>query len=136
MHTSPAASPAPVAIYSDEEAHAIGRVIRSQIATGALMALGASRITAGNLPAGKYLLPGLRFTARILPYRTDGTRSQRPRLMTVDITLNGLDLYDIVVHYPTGLSRTIHHEQHDIDVESLTPALLALDSDHDRPAQQ
>ncbi|AWY06704.1 hypothetical protein SEA_ZETA1847_70 [Microbacterium phage Zeta1847] len=100
----------------------IAHTIREQITTGALMALGARELIATE--------SGLRFTASILPFTKSGARGTRARAMRVEVTLNGLDYYDVVVSYAGRDYSTVEHYAGDnIDAFSLARILLALDYD-------
>lgn len=72
---------------------------------------------------------GVSFAARILPFNKDGKRSGKPRNMQVDITLNGLDYYDIKVWYLYQLEMVIHYEITNVTADQLGWILLALDYD-------
>lgn len=120
------------ASVTSKVAFEVARILRSQIEGGVLMSLGARTFLATN---GKCTVtgdPGLVFDATILPYRKDGTRCTRARTMRVEVTLNGGDLYDLVVTYTQGLERLLHERITDVPVESLNRVLLSLDSDDDR----
>lgn len=126
------------ATFTTDEAREIAGAIRQQITGGVLMSLGAhnfafsdgSRTTTGD--------PGLLFIARILPFNKAGKRTGTPRLMSVQVTLNAADLYDIRVTYPQRGDRfrtqppVTHAEFDDVDCSSLARIMLSLDSDGDR----
>jgi hypothetical protein len=104
-------------------------IIRDQITPGVLMALGARDLmaTARDLTGAE---PGLRFTASILPFTKSGARGTRARAMTVAVTLNALDLYDIAVTYAgRDYSVVTHWEAANVDCFELSRLLLALDYD-------
>jgi hypothetical protein len=106
-----------------EESNAITQTIRAQIGVGTFMSLGAGDLT---------ILPeGLRFTARIKSFNSAGLRGA-VRRMFVDVTLNGLDLYDVRVTWIKGLDIVDHYVKTDVPVESLSRILLALDYDGER----
>ena len=72
---------------------------------------------------------GVSFAARILPFNKDGKRSDKPRNMVVDITLNGMDYYDIEVWYLKSLNKVVHYEITNVTADQLGWILLALDYD-------
>jgi hypothetical protein len=97
-------------------------IIRDQITTGVLMALGAHKLIATE--------SGLRFAARILPFTKSGKRGTAARVMQVEVTLNALDLYDIAVTYAgRDYSVVTHWEAANVDCFELSRLLLALDYD-------
>lgn len=113
------------------------RIIRDQIGGGSLMSLGAHDFRAGDVavipeaPA----LPSLIFNARILPFNSKGERTYSPRIMQVVVSLNANDYYDIHVSYNKRGDRygtkppVVHFEADDVDAESLSRVMLALDYD-------
>lgn len=110
-------------------------IIRQQIETGVLMSLGARGFRHGNVAAvpGATPLPSLVFTATILPMTKNGTRGTAARTMTVTISHNAADYYDVHVTYPQRGDRygikppTVHFEAEDVDASNLSRLLLALD---------
>ena len=105
------------------------RTIFSQILAPVKMSLGAHNFRFGTKG-------DLTFEARILPFTKAGKRAGRPRIMTVQVRLNGLDLYDTeVVYYRNSSSRgsteRVTHYEATIDVSDLNRTLLALDYDGD-----
>jgi hypothetical protein len=90
------------------------------------MSLGAHNL-ASVLNEGE--IEGLTFRARILPFRKDGTRSEKPRIMQVIITHNALDYYDARVIYTSAREILTHYETSNIDAEQLPRIMLALDYD-------
>lgn len=119
---------------------AIAQHLREAIGIGPLMALGASSFTHGCFIHGRFAFdrrPGMQFTARILPFRKDGTRAIRPRNMTVTVTLDsdtGPLTYSVTVTY---LSRgrfpelVTHYQGRGIPAADMSRLMLALDSDTD-----
>lgn len=101
-------------------------VFRQALGIGGLMTLGASDIHA--VP-GMHGLGGLALTARILPMRTDGTRSGRPAIMGIMISLTGADTIDVDVRH--GDTARIHAQIRDIYIDDLARVALALDYDGD-----
>ena len=105
------------------------RTIFSQILAPVKMSLGAHNFRFGAKG-------DLAFDARILPFTKAGKRAGQPRIMTVLVKLNSLDLYDIeVVYYRTssryGSAERVTHYEATIDVSDLNRTLLALDYDGD-----
>lgn len=112
---------------SAEQAIEVARTIHSQIDPMVLMSLGAGRCGYARTRNG-----ALAFQARILPFKKDGTRSERPRIMSVMIALNGDDYYDVKVRMQDNQGRVqTHFEQGGVDAFSLSRLLLALDYDGD-----
>lgn len=107
----------------------VAQTIRSQIQTPVLWALGAHQLSA-TTEDGK---PGLTCSVRVLPFRKDGTRASRPRIMRLFVLLNGLDYYDIKVTYLNKFDVVEHVSFTDVDVFSLNRVLLSIDSMDDRP---
>lgn len=105
----------------------VAQTIRSQIGVMSLMTLGAHDLRQGTDASGN---PGLTFAAIILPMEADGTRASEPVEMQVQVTLNGVDLYDVLVAYLSDGVKT-HYEADDVDCGSLPRLMLALDYDGD-----
>jgi len=81
---------------------------------------------------------GVRFKARILPFRADGTRGTAPRIMDVEIVLNGCDLYEITVTYLNRRGTVTAHYESETgpmgdDALQLRATIHALDSDGPEP---
>lgn len=118
-------------------AQEVAHTIRQQITPGVLMSLGAHEQQSGTVATveGADPLPSYIFKARILPFNKNGERAEAPRAMTVIVSLNSSDLYDIYVAYNQrgdrfGLKpRVVHFEADDVDAESLANTMLALDYD-------
>ena len=109
---------------SDEQVRDTANQFRKAISVPTLMSLGASDFCATK---GKHGLGGLQFTARILPFKKDGTRSWKARNMRVIMSHTPSDLIDVdVVHATTGKK---HYSTEGIYVEDLNRALFALDYD-------
>lgn len=119
---------------------AIARHLRMAIGSGPLMSLGAHGFTHGCFIHDRVAFdrrPGMQITARILPFRKDGTRAIRPRNMTVTATLDsdtGPATYSVTVTY---LSRgrfpeiVTHYQGRGIPAADMPWLMLALDSDTD-----
>lgn len=107
------------------EVLAVAKTIYSQIERGSLWALGAGKVSAVLVDD----MPGLSFPARILPFRADGTRASRPRVMKVEVLLNGLDLYDVRVTWRQGAEIRTHFQLRNVYAEDLTALMLSLDFD-------
>ena len=109
-----------------ESNHEVAKTIHSQIERGVLMSLGAHNFRFGE--------DNLVFDARILPFTKEGKRAGQPRIMAVQVKLNGLDYYDIAVKYYSrprkGVGELVtHYETTNVDVSQLSRLLLALDYD-------
>lgn len=133
---STATAPATVSLSSRASvtinvAGQIAATIRSQIELGVLMALGARQLSATDGCGSVTGDPGLVFDASILPYRKDGTRGARARTMRVEVSLNGRDYYDVVVHYVNRGERIEHAMIENVPAENLSLVLLHLDRDDD-----
>lgn len=119
------------------EAREVAAIIRRQISGGVLMSLGARDFRHGNVAAvrGADPLPSLIFNATILPFTASGARGSAGRTMNVVVSLNARDLYDVLVTYNRRGDRygtqgpVVHFEADDVDAESLTRVMLALDYD-------
>lgn len=114
----------------------IADTIRKQIGPSVLMTLGASGLVSQRTAMTVYddFLPGLLFTARILPFNKPfGKRLSRPRLMAVGVFLNSSDLYNVRVVYDIkkDTERVVHYETDDVDAATLPRLLMALDYDGD-----
>lgn len=98
---------------------------RGQIGVFALMATGAHNFRAND--------ENLFFNVRVLAYKKDGTRGSSVRIMTVRITLEASDTYDVSVTYLTGrgatLSEKTHFEAEGVYADQLSKVIYALDSD-------
>ena len=112
--------------------NAVGPTIYRQIERGVLMSLGAHNF--------RYGADDMVFDARILPFTKEGKRAGQPRIMAVQIKLNGLDYYDIAVKYYRTSRKSMgygsadlvtHYEVTNVDVSILSRILLALDYDGD-----
>lgn len=106
----------------------VSNVIRRQIGISSLMTLGAHDLR--TIVENDREI-GLQFTARILPFTRFGLgpRGERPRLMTVRISLNSLNFYELSVTYSNRGSIYTHYSANSIDAETLRSTLLALDFD-------
>lgn len=105
--------------------HYIPNTIRDQITVGVLMSLGATDLMADrtHVPAPAY--DALTFRARILPSKT-----ARPRIMRVKVTLDPCDTYSIKVTYPKRGDRfteVTHFEAEGVYCDQLASVLLKLD---------
>ncbi len=103
----------------------IPNTIRQQITVGVFMSLGATDLMADrvHVPAPEY--DALTFRARILPSKT-----ARPRIMRVRVTLDPSDTYSIKVTYPKRGNRfeeVVHFEADGVYCDQLARTLLALD---------
>ena len=99
----------------------VSQIIHSQIDKRVFMSLGASDF--GHLP------DGLIFNARILPMTKKG-RGTRARVMTVMITLDPSDTYNVKVSYAKGrFDRETHFEETQVFAHNLDRLLLSLDYD-------
>lgn len=76
-------------------------------------------------------LGGVEFDARILPFKANGERGARARVMRVKVLLNASDYYDVSVGYPKGYEWVEHFSREDVDAFSLNYLLHALDWDGD-----
>lgn len=120
------------------ELHTFTFSLRAQVSVGAFMSLGAHNFGAyyaaavGSDATGySFYDPTMSFDARIIRMAKTGGRGEQVRNMRVDITLNALDYYDVLVTYPVGGKTVVHYEGHDIDASSIGRILLALDYDGD-----
>lgn len=104
----------------------VGKALHVQLDRKVLWSLGAS-----GLQYSAKGLGGIEFDARILPFKVNGERGSRARVMRVKVLLNSSDLYDISVGYPKGYEWVEHFSREDVDVESINFLLLALDYDGD-----
>lgn len=104
----------------------VGSDLKRMIGTHVWMTLGASDFT--ELYGDN---PGLRLKARILPFRKDGKRSSRPRVMTIEIRYFTEDMVDLKVIYPETKTYDIveHFSAHGIPLRNLGTFLFALDYD-------
>jgi hypothetical protein len=105
----------------------IPNTIRQQITVGVLMSLGATDLMADR---GHTTAPepydALTFRARILPSKT-----ARPRIMRVKVTLDPSDTYSIKVTYPkrgNAFEEVTHYEASDVYCDQLARTLLDLDN--------
>ena len=99
----------------------VSQIIHSQIDKRVLMSLGASDF---GHPSD-----GLIFNARILPMTKTG-RGTRARVMTVMITLDPSDTYNVKVSYAKGrFDRVTHFEETQVFAHNLDRLLLSLDYD-------
>lgn len=116
-------------------AQEVAQTIRQQIGLGVLWSLGATALHYGTEKNGN---PFLGMAVRILPYRKDGKRGSRPRVMRLRVELTPADLYDITVEYTqrnrhTGdYEKITHFTATDVYCDQLSRLLLTLDSDSDR----
>ena len=107
-------------------AQEVGNTIWKQIPVGVKMALGVHDV----FFTSKGEDHGIACQIKILPFLKSGKRGRSARNVRMDITLNGLDLYDISVGYfSKNLQWTEHFSATNIDAESLPRLLLALDYD-------
>lgn len=104
----------------------VGKALHVQLDRKVLWSLGAS-----GLQYSAKGLGGIEFDARILPFKVNGERGSRARVMRVSIVLNSSDLYDVSVGYPKGYEWVEHFSREDVGVESINFLLLALDYDGD-----
>jgi len=117
-------------------AAAVAATIRQQIGFGILASLGARDFRHGNICATREAtpLPSMLFNATILPMTKAG-RGTAARTMSVTISLNLHDYYDITVsHHQRGdryghLPSVIHFAATDVDADTLPRLMLALDYD-------
>lgn len=103
----------------------IPNTIREQITVGVFMSLGATDLMADrkHVPAPEY--DTLTFRARILPSKT-----ARPRIMRVSVTLDPSDTYSIKVTYPkrgNAFETVTHYEAEGVYCDQLARTLLKLD---------
>ncbi|MDN5893942.1 MAG: hypothetical protein L0H93_07935, partial [Nocardioides sp.] len=121
------------------ETRAIAEDIRKQIGIGGFMTLGASALRHGLVAATQEAtpLPSLIFNARILPFTKAGQRSDNARIMSVVVSLNGADYYDVKVTYNQRgdrygtKPRVVHFETTDVDAFTIGRLMVALDFDGD-----
>ena len=104
----------------------VGKVVHVQLDTKVLWSLGAT-----GLQYSAKGLGGIEFDARILPFKVNGERGSRARVMRVKVLLNSSDYYDVSVGYPKGYEWVEHFSREDVGVESINFLLLALDWDGD-----
>lgn len=104
----------------------VADTIRRQVGTMIFATLGASNLAYFTDEWGA---PGLRFRARILPFNRRGERGSAPRVMDVEVTLNGADLYDLNVTYATRGVVTEHYVASGLDAYMLRATLFSLDYD-------
>lgn len=109
-------------------AQEVAQTIRQQIGLGVLWSLGATAFHYGTKDGNPYL--GM--DVRILPYRKDGKRGSRPRVMRLRVELTPADLYDITVEYIQRYEKITHFTATGIYCDQLSHLLLSLDSDSDR----
>lgn len=99
----------------------ISQTIYSQIDKRVLMSLGASNFN--------HMSAGVLFDARILPMTKKG-RGTRARVMTVMITLDPSDTYNVKVSYAKSrFDRVTHFEETQVFAHNLDRLLLSLDYD-------
>lgn len=116
----------------DDRAYAadVATTIRTQFPVMGLMTLGADMKS--MRPAIVDDMPALAFIARILPFRKDGQRSERPAKMTVAICLAGDDTYTAIVTHRRRDGSTVEHARvTGIYADQLDRLALALDYDGD-----
>lgn len=107
----------------------VGKTVHGQIDRKVMWSLGASGIQYSAEGLG-----GVEFDARILPFKVNGERGTRARVMRVKVLLNGSDLYDIHVGYLNKRYEWVEHAMiGDVYADYLHLALLALDYDGDEP---
>lgn len=114
-----------------QHANEVAATIQSQIKLMTFATLGAHRRDCATYNDQ----PGLVFLASILPFTKAGTRATAPRQMSVRITLNPHDTYDITVTYTARregrFTEITHYEATGIYGDMLNPLLTALDYDGD-----
>lgn len=104
----------------------VGDNLHRQLDRQVLWSLGASGVQYSAQGRG-----GIEFDARILPFKANGERGTRARIMRVKILLNGSDYYDITVGYPKNYEWIEHFSREDVDAFALNHLLHALDWDGD-----
>lgn len=107
-------------------ANEAAEIIRSQISNNVLMSLGAEGLVADTDENGN---PQLSFTARILPFNKDNSRSTRPAKMLVFVTLAPSDTYTVTVKRLRDMVFEEHAYTDDVYADQLNTVLLALDYD-------
>lgn len=98
------------------------RLTLAQITKGCLWSVGASDI--------RMFSDAVLFKARIHPRRQDGKRASAARVMDVQITLGGDDLYRVSVRYfvKASLQTVTHWEGTGIYGEDMARLFLSFDS--------
>lgn len=105
----------------------VGKAVHVQLDTKVMWSLGAT-----GLQYSAEGLGGVEFDARILPFKVNGERGSRARVMRVKVLLNGSDYYDVSVGYLNKRYEWVEHfSREDVGVESINFLLLALDWDGD-----
>ena len=110
--------------YSD--LRIVGDNLHRQLDRKVMWSLGATGLQYSARGRG-----GVEFDARILPFKVNGERGSRARVMRVKIVLNSSDYYDVSVGYPKGYEWVEHFSREDVDAFALNHLLLALDWDGD-----
>ena len=114
---------------ASDRAHRVAINILNQISMGTKMSIGyhSVGVIQANENPGKN--DGVIFKTRILPFKKNGERAARPRIMWATIELNGLDLYDMEIYYISGGKKITHYEATNIYADQLNRLLIALDYD-------
>lgn len=103
----------------------VGKTVHGQIDHKVMWSLGAT-----GLQYSAEGLGGIEFDARILPFKVNGERGSRARVMRVKVLLNGSDLYDVTVGYLNKRFDWVEHAVvRDVYADNLHLVLLALDWD-------
>jgi len=111
-------------------AQEIGSEILNQIQWGVKASLGMHDV----FYSSKGNDHGIACQIKILPFLKSGRRGRAPRNVRMDITLNGLDYYDISIGYiEKNLTWTEHFSIENVGVESLNSLLLSIDWDGPTP---